>query len=121
MVRRCDTPGMLVGLRTRLKPGTQDAYEAAHAAISPGVQAAQLKAGIRTWTIFGDGLDLFHVVDCDDFERAEALLATDPTDQRWQAEMAKYVEGLGDPTGSPVHRLRVVYHGDNQARGATAI
>jgi L-rhamnose mutarotase len=115
MVRGSETSGMLVGLRTRLKPGAQDAYEAAHAAIWPEVQAAQRKAGIRTWTIFGDGLDLFHVVDCDDFDRAESLLATDPADQRWQAEMAKYMEGPNDPTGRTIHRLRVVYHGDNLA------
>ncbi len=105
--------GRPVGLRTRLKPGAEDAYEAAHAAIWPEVQAAQREAGIRAWTIFRDGLDLFHVVDCDDFAHAEALLATNPVDQRWQAEMAKYVDRSQDDGVGPAQRLGLIYHGDN--------
>jgi L-rhamnose mutarotase len=104
-----------VGLRTRLKAGAEDAYEAAHAAIWPEVQAAQREAGIRTWTTFRDGLDLFHVVDCDDFARAEAVLATNPVDQQWQAEMAKYVDRSHDDGVGTAHRLSLIYHGDNHA------
>lgn len=92
--------GGLVGLRTLLRPGTEDVYEA-DATIWPEVQAAQMEAGIRRWTIFRHGLELFHVVDCDDFERAQALLADNPVDQ-----------GQDDPD-VVVDRLQLIYDGDN--------
>lgn len=103
-----------VGLRTRLKPGMEGAYESAHAAIWPELQVAQREAGIRRWLIFRHGLDLFHVVECDDFDRAEAQLASNPIDRRWQVEMARYVRQR--PEGRGADRLALIYDGDNNRR-----
>ncbi len=103
-----------VGLRTRLKPGMEAAYERAHATIWPELQEVQRKAGIRRWLIFRHGLDLLHVVECDDFERAEAELAGDPVDRRWQAEMGRYIVQRPDGHGGETDRLALIYNGDNQ-------
>jgi L-rhamnose mutarotase len=103
----------LVGLRTRLKPGMEDAYESAHATIWPELQVAQREAGIRRWLIFRHGLDLLHVVECDDFDRAQAELASNPVDGRWQVEMARYVVQTPDGHVGAADRLSLIYNGDN--------
>lgn len=100
-----------VGLRTRLKPGMEDAYEKAHAEVWPELLAAHHALGITRWLIFRDGLDLFHAVECEDFERATAALAQDPVDQRWQEHMAQYVVVAEDQRGAATERLRLIYAG----------
>jgi len=99
-----------VGLRTRLRPGTELAYKQAHDAIWPELLEAQRKAGIKRWIIFRDGLDLFHSVEADNFEAAIATLATDPVDQRWQAEMAKFALPADGEERPASTRLELVYN-----------
>ena len=98
-----------IGLRTRLKAGMGDDYEKAHAEVWPELVAVQRGLGIHHWAIFRDGDELFHAVECDDFDRAIAALALDPVDQRWQAEMARYVVVGDDGPGAAAERLRLVY------------
>ena len=100
-----------VGLRTRLKPGMEEAYEKAHAEVWPELVAAQRDLGIRRWVIFRDGLELFHTVECENFERASAVLARHPVDRRWQAHMARFVLVAADRSGAATDRLRLVYAG----------
>jgi len=52
---------MHVGLHTRLKPGAEQRYEEAHAAVWPEILEAIRAAGVARGLIFRDGLDLFHV------------------------------------------------------------
>jgi len=97
-----------VGLRTRLKPGMEEAYEEVHAQVWPELVAAQREFGIRRWLIFRDGVELFHSVECENFERAVAGLTHHPVDQRWQAHMARYVVVAADRSGAATDRLRLV-------------
>jgi len=100
-----------VGLRTRLKPGMDEAYEQAHAVVWPELLVAHRELGITRWLIFRDGLELFHAVECEDFQRAAAGLAEHPVDQRWQANMAQYVVVANDHCGAATDRLRLIYAG----------
>ena len=100
-----------VGLRTRLKPGMAQAYKEAHDAIWPEILEAQRAAGIRRYLIFRDGLDLFHAIEADDFDAADAVLRQLPVDQRWQAEMAKFVVASEDEDRPGATRLELVYNG----------
>lgn len=99
------------GLRTRLKPRMAEAYEKAHAEVWPELLAAQRELGIRRWLIFRDGLELFHAVECENFERASAALAQHLVDQRWQEHGAQYVVAADDRSGAATERLRLVYAG----------
>lgn len=99
-----------VGLRTRLKPGAEQAYKEAHDAISSELLEAQRTAGIKRWVIYRDGLDLFHSVEAEDFDAAIAKLAEDPVDVRWQAEMAKFAVSLEDQERPASTRLALVYN-----------
>jgi L-rhamnose mutarotase len=98
-----------VGLHTRLKPGMEEAYEAAHTAVWPELLTAQREAGITRWLIFRDGLDLFHSIECESYERAISELARLPVNQRWQAEMAQYTEVAHDYSGASSDRLPLIF------------
>jgi L-rhamnose mutarotase len=100
----------LHGLRTRLKPGMEQAYTTAHEAIWPSLLQAQRGVGITGWWIFRSGLDLFHVARCEaDFERALSSLAESPVNRRWLAEIGRYTES--DPLSGPTtERLALIYH-----------
>ena len=87
----------------------EEAYDRAHAEVWPELVAAQRELGIEHWLIFRHGLELFHVVDCSDFEGATAALAKNPIDQRWQAEMSRYVVVAQNGEGAAVDRLHLVY------------
>jgi L-rhamnose mutarotase len=100
---------MDVGLHTRLRPGMEERYDAAHAAVWPELLAAIRAAGFRKWLIFRDGLDLFHVIECDDYDRGIAALAQLPVNARWQAEMAPMMEVAHDYSGAGDDRLPVIF------------
>jgi L-rhamnose mutarotase len=98
-----------VGLRTRLKPGTEERYEEYHRNVWPEVLAANRRVGVTKYVIFRDGLDLFHYIECADFDRAIAELADDPINLRWQAEMAPMMEAVTDFTGKGNDRMSVIF------------
>jgi L-rhamnose mutarotase len=98
-----------VGLHTRLRPGAEERYDEIHRAVWPDVLAAIRSVGITRWLIFRDGLDLFHFVECADYDRAIAELAGDPVNERWQAEVAPLMETAHDYSGESADRLPVIF------------
>jgi L-rhamnose mutarotase len=87
---------MRVALHTRLRPGAEAAYELAHREIPEELLAAIRAAGARDWTIWRSGLDLFHVIDCDDYGRLLADLADLPVNIAWQARMGELLDVVHD-------------------------
>ena len=100
---------MQVGLHTRLKPGAEERYEEYHRAVWPDVLQAIHRVGITRYVIFRDGLDLFHYIECDDYDRAIADLAEDPVNIRWQAEMAPMMAKAHDFSGHSSDRLPMIF------------
>lgn len=100
---------MQVGLHTRLKTGAEARYEEYHSAVWADVLAAIHRAGITKYLIFRDGLDLFHYIECADYDRAIAELATDPVNIRWQAEMAPMMAKAHDFSGHSSDRLPLIF------------
>jgi L-rhamnose mutarotase len=82
----------LVALRSRLRAGAEEDYDAAHARIPDELVEAHRRAGINDWSIWRCGRELFHLLECDDPESAFRELAGDPANDRWQAIMGDYVE-----------------------------
>jgi L-rhamnose mutarotase len=82
-----------VSFRTRLQAGAEQEYERVHAVIPPALDVALRAAGVRGWRIWRDGLDLFHVVEAEDFEEMERRLADDPANVAWHAT----IDGLLEP------------------------
>ncbi len=83
-----------LALHSRLIPGTEEAYEREHARVWPELITVMREVGIHDWSIWRSGRDLFHLVECDDFEAAVATLADDPVDRRWQEHMGQFVESF---------------------------
>jgi L-rhamnose mutarotase len=100
---------MQVGLHTRLTVGVEQRYEDYHRAVWPDVLEAIRRAGITKYVIFRDGLDLFHYIECADYERAIGDLAKDPANIRWQAEMAPMMAVAHDFSGKGSDRLIVIF------------
>ncbi len=89
-----------IALHTRLKPGAEEEYSDAHANIPPELVAALKEAGVRNWRIWRSGLDLFHVVDVDDYLALRHALADHPANVPWQARMAELLEVQDDYSGA---------------------
>jgi L-rhamnose mutarotase len=87
---------MRVALHTRLREGSEQAYEAAHREVPPELVEAIRAAGARRWTIWRSGLDLFHVIECDDYARLLSELADLPVNVEWQARMAQLLDVAHD-------------------------
>ena len=83
---------MEVALHTRLKQGAEAAYEAAHREVPEELRTAIRAAGARRWTIWRSGLDLFHLIECDDYARLLSELAELPVNVAWQARMAELLD-----------------------------
>ncbi|WP_067811678.1 L-rhamnose mutarotase [Actinomadura kijaniata] len=101
---------MRIALHTRLKPGREEEYEAAHREVPAELVAAIRAAGARDWTIWRSGPDLFHVLDCDDYAALLAALADLPVNVAWQARMAGMQEVAHDYSAAGAARgLPVVW------------
>ena len=100
---------MRVALHTRLKPGAEAAYEAAHREVPAELTAAIRAAGVRSWTIWRSGLDLFHLVECEHYRGMLAQLEHLPVNVAWQARMAGLLEVVHDYSGEADAELPVVW------------
>jgi L-rhamnose mutarotase len=83
-----------VVLVSTLREGLESSYEVAHTRIPEDLYQSLSGAGVRDWAIWRDGRKLLHLVDTDDYAAVEKALVGDPVNDRWQAEMAEYVEGF---------------------------
>jgi len=97
-----------VALHTRLKPGREADYDAVHAVIPAELDAALREAGVRSWRIWRDGRDLFHVVEVDDYRRMRDALRDHPANVPWQARMAELLDVTDDYSGTDTG-LRMVW------------
>ncbi len=96
---------MRVALHSILKPGRESDYERDHATIPDDLAASFARLGIHDWTIWRSGLDLFHLVDCDDFVAAMEALDGDPANERWQAFIGPYVDHFVTTGDGPAGQL----------------
>jgi L-rhamnose mutarotase len=85
-----------VALHTRVRADKVDEYEAAHREVPDELVAAIRSAGVSDWTIWRSGVDLFHVVDCDDYAALLAALENLPVNVAWQARMGGYLDVAHD-------------------------
>lgn len=100
---------MEVGLHTRIKPGAEELYEQYHRDVWPEVLNEIRRSGIAKYVIFRDGLDLFHYIECEDYDRAMAEIAKDPTSMRWEAEIATMMAVTHDFSGEGSDRMKKIF------------
>ena len=72
-----------------VRPERIDEYLAAHSSVWPEMLDALRGAGIRNYSIFRAGNEVFGYFEADDLERAERFLASQEVSARWQDAMAE--------------------------------
>jgi L-rhamnose mutarotase len=92
-----------------VKPDKIDEYVEAHANVWPEMLDALRSAGIRNYTIFRSGTDVFGYFEAGDLEQAAAYLESQEVNARWQDAMAalldERVPDAGPPALEPIFRL----------------
>lgn len=76
----------------RIRPDKLDEYVAAHRAVWPEMLGALRDAGIRNYSIFLHGTEVFGYFEADDLEAAAAHMAAQDVNARWQDAMASLLE-----------------------------
>jgi L-rhamnose mutarotase len=85
----------------RVRPDKLDEYVEAHRAVWPEMLDALRNAGIRNYTIFRSGNEVFGYFESDDLERGAAYLAAQEVCTRWQDAMADLLEERVPDEGPP--------------------
>jgi L-rhamnose mutarotase len=99
-----------VALHTRLKPGAEAEYEAAHREVPSELVEALEAAGLQEWTIWRSGLDLFHVIDCTGYAQLLRSVAALPVNVAWQERMAGLLDVVHDYSAEAEQELPVAWH-----------
>ena len=94
----------------RVQPDKVDEYVEAHRNVWPELLTALHDAGIRNYTIFRNGNEMFGYFESDDLERAAAYLAAQDVSSRWQDAMAELLEERVPDAGPP--RLEEIFRLD---------
>jgi L-rhamnose mutarotase len=89
------------GFVLRVKPDRVDEYIEAHRRVWPEMLQALRDAGIRNYTIFRAGNEMFGYFEADDLERAAEYLAAQRVSARWQDAMAALLEERVPDGGPP--------------------
>jgi L-rhamnose mutarotase len=93
----------------RVRPDKIDAYLEAHRNVWPEMRTALRDAGIRNYTIFREGNEMFGYFESDDLEASAAYMEGQEVNARWQDTMAELLEervpDAGPPTLEEIFRL----------------
>lgn len=81
-----------IAFRLRIKAGKELEYDEAHKNVWPGLLAKLKAVGISDYSIFRRDQDLVLVMQVDDFDAAWKALDQDPTNLKWQEQMARLFE-----------------------------
>jgi L-rhamnose mutarotase len=89
------------GFVLRVRPDRIDEYVEAHSNVWPEMREALSTAGIRNYTIFRAGTQVFGYFEADDLDAAERYLAAQEVCTLWQNEMAELLEERVPDGGPP--------------------
>jgi L-rhamnose mutarotase len=85
----------------RVRPDKVDEYVEAHRNVWPEMLAALRQAGIRNYTIFRNGNEMFGYFESDDLEAVAAHMGGQDVNARWQDTMAELLEERVPDAGPP--------------------
>jgi L-rhamnose mutarotase len=101
---------MKIALHTRVRADRIAQYEQAHQEVPEELTEAIRAGGATSWTIYRSGQDLFHLIDCEDYDALIAHVGAQAVNTVWQARMADLLEVVHDySTGGGDAALPVVW------------
>lgn len=98
-----------VASRFRLRPGSRDEYRRRHDALWPEMAAAMRAAGIRNYTIWNDGDELFGYYEVEDYERSLRVLNASDVVRRWNDGMRDLISYETDPDTGRMREMSCVF------------
>jgi L-rhamnose mutarotase len=84
-----------------VRPERIEEYVEAHRAVWPDMLDALRRAGIRNYTIFRNGNQVFGYFESDDLEAASRFMAEQDVSGRWQDAMAELLQDRVPNEGAP--------------------
>ena len=99
-----------IGRRTRVKADAVADYRNWHSNVWPALQELNTAAGIRNYTIFMEGAELFSYFEVEDLDAAMAVLESSDVATKWQEIMAPLMED--SHAINPWIGLEEVFHQD---------
>ena len=98
--------------KAHVLPGMLDEYIRRHNEIWPEMTATLNEAGIRNYTIWNVGGELFGYYECEDIAHASRVQAESPVVARWNEYMRDVMRMEFDPrTGTAALLRQVFLHG----------
>jgi len=94
-----------IAFRLWVKPDQIAEYRRLHENVWPDLLRDLSAAGVRNYSIFADGPELFGYLECDDWNAVNAALAKSDANRRWQAFMKDYLATPIDPDSPEPMRL----------------
>ena len=85
----------------KVRPERIDEYVEAHRAVWPEMRDALRAAGIRNYSIFRSGNEVFGYFESDDLAAAGRYLDAQEVNSRWQDHMADLLEERVPDSGPP--------------------
>jgi L-rhamnose mutarotase len=85
-----------IAFQLRIREGMAEAYDEAHRHVWPELLAELESVGVNNYSIFRRGQQLFLYMHVPDFDQAEAYLAVNEVNLRWQQKMAPLFEPVPD-------------------------
>lgn len=93
----------------RVFPGKIEEYEKRHKEIWQEMKEMFRAAGIRNYTIWNVGEELFGYYECDSIEKAGAVQAQSEVTSRWKEYMKDVMRMESDPRTGAQPQLRRVF------------
>ena len=81
-----------IAFQLHVKPGSEEAYDEAHRQVWPELLAELQAGGVREYSIFRRGSELFLYMLVPDFQALLDHLAQSDVNRRWQETMAPLFE-----------------------------
>ena len=95
--------------KAKLLPGKLDEYIRRHDELWPEMKQMLHDAGIRNYTIWNAGDDLFGYYECDSIEEASRIQSLSDINAKWDAYMADVMYVEKDPVTGAQPRLQQVF------------
>lgn len=94
-------------------PATVAEYQARHDAIWPEMSEMLVAAGMRNYSIYRLGTQLFAYCEVDDWAETQRRIAASTVNTRWQAYMADILRFPLNPTTAQPYLLEEMFHLDD--------
>ena len=95
--------------KAKVLPGMLDEYQKRHDAIWPELKEVLKAAGIRNYTIWNVGEDLFGYYECDSIAYAAKVQAESPVVDRWNEYMKDVMVMEMDPVTGAQPLMKQVF------------